>query len=251
MTNVFNLMGPEFLVFYIVLGIVASLLLKYLFQKVESCFPAALQDCTDPYELAALKGGANETIRIALFSLIDRGLLKASGTTVSAEPQAKVMVNQPIERAVVSYFMEPRTVKEFFTDSDVVDAGKTVCRKLADEGLLSDISVYIWRLVPALATLALLIWVSVTKMGIALDNGKDNITFLAILTLAFTLWVMSTGVVKLSGAGKEVLQRARYSYEYLEKHVERASPWWGDKKRCYFCCSLWGGSPSDVQFPLR
>lgn len=239
MFNLFSLTGPEFLFFYIVLGIVASLLLKFLFQKVESCFSAALHDCSDPYELAALKGGVNETIRIALFSLIDRGLLKASGTTVTAEPQAMEMVSQPIERAVVSYFRESSAVQEFFTDNDVMNEGKAVCQKLAYEGLLSDIPVYMWRLVPALATLALLIWVSVTKMGIAMDHGKDNISFLAILTLAFTLWIMSIWHHKLTGAGKEVLQRARYNFEYLEKHVERVLPG-GETKSAAIFAALFG-----------
>jgi hypothetical protein len=72
-------------------------------------------------------------------------------------------------------------------------------------------------------------------MGIALDN----ITFLAILTLAFTLWVMSIWCSKLSGAGKEVLQRARYSHEYLEKHVERVLPG-GETKSAAIFAALFG-----------
>ncbi|MEI6205223.1 MAG: hypothetical protein WCP20_00440 [Desulfuromonadales bacterium] len=63
--------------------------------------------CTDPNKLAALRAGAHESLRIVLFSLIDRGLLKASGTDVAAEQQAKGMVRRPVELAVVSCFSNP------------------------------------------------------------------------------------------------------------------------------------------------
>jgi uncharacterized protein (TIGR04222 family) len=209
MSNPFNLPGTEFLIFYIVLGIGVNLLLKYLFLKVESCFPAALRDCTDPYELAALRGGTEETMKIVLFSLIDRGLLKASGTTVVAEPKAKQMVDHAVEWAVVSYFQTPRTVQEFLSDSDTMNAGKKFCRKLADEGLLSDFSIFLWRLIPSLAALVLLIWLSI--------DHKTPV-------IVFAVWIIVTWFGHLTGAGKEVLQRACFRFNNLKKNAERLRP---------------------------
>jgi uncharacterized protein (TIGR04222 family) len=209
MTNLINLPGTDFILFYIVMGIGVNLLLKYLFMKVESCFPAASRNCTDPYELAALRGGTIETMKVVIISLIDRGLLKASGTTVIAEPQAKEMVDQPVEWAVVSYFQSPRTAQECFSDSDVMREGEKYSLKLADEGLRSDISVYLWRLVPALAALALLIW-----------HSNDN----KLPVIVFAVWIIVTWFGRLTGAGKEVLQRARLRFNNLKKNAERLRP---------------------------
>jgi uncharacterized protein (TIGR04222 family) len=220
MSNPFNLSGTEFLIFYIVLVIAVNLLLKYLFLKVESCFPAAKQDCTDPYKLAALRGGTTETMKIVFFSLFDRGLLKVnvSGTTVAAEPQAKQMVDHPVEWAVVSYFQMPRTVQEFLSDSDTMNAGKKFCRKLADEGLLADISVYLWRTVPALAALALLVCLPVDS------NGQTRSGWMAWAVIVFACWVILTWFRRLTGAGVKVLQRARHRFNHLKKNAERVRP---------------------------
>jgi uncharacterized protein (TIGR04222 family) len=218
MTNPFNLPGTVFLIFYIIFGIGVNLLLKYLFLKVEACFPAASRDCTDPYELAALRGGIGEMMKIVLFSLIDRTLLKASGTTVAAEPQAKQMVDQPVEWAVISYFQTPRTVQELFSDSYTMNAGKKFCRKLDDEGLRSDISVYLWRMIPALAALTVLIWLSIDHMT------QDKAGWPSCAVIVFAVWIIVTWFGSLTGAGKEVLQRARLRFNNLKKNAEKLRP---------------------------
>ena len=125
MGNPFDLRGPAFLVFYITLGIAVNLTLRYLLLQKEKDDPAALRVCTDPYKLAALRAGVCETLRIVLFSLIDRGLLKASGTQVAAEPQAKDMVRRPVEQAVVAFFSRPRQVQEVFTDTTDLMPGRS------------------------------------------------------------------------------------------------------------------------------
>jgi uncharacterized protein (TIGR04222 family) len=218
MTNLFNLPGPMFLILYIVLGIGVNLLLKYLFRKVESCFPAASRDCTDPYELAALRGGAKETMRIVLFSLIDRGLLKASDSAVVAKPAAHEMVMQPIEQTVVSYFQESRTVQELFSDSNIMKEGNKYSQKLADEGLRSDFSIYLWRLIPALAALALLIWGSTDSWT------QDGPGWLAWAVTIFAGWIIFTWFRRLTGAGDEVLQRARLRFNHIKKYAKSILP---------------------------
>jgi uncharacterized protein (TIGR04222 family) len=192
-----------------------NLLLKYLFLKVESCFPAASRDCTAPYELAALRGGTNETMKVVIISLIDRGLLKASGTTVVAEPRAKHMVDQPVEWAVVSYFQLPRTAQECFSDRVVMREGNKYSRKLADEGLRSDLSIFLWRLIPSLAALALL-------MKLPNDSWTQNgAVLVAWAFTVFACWIIVTWFGRLTGAGKEVLQRARLRFNHLKKNAKK------------------------------
>jgi uncharacterized protein (TIGR04222 family) len=181
-------------------------------------------------------------MKIVFFSLFDRGLLqvKVSGTTVAAEPQVMQMVDHAVEWAVVSYFQTPRTVQEFLSDRDAMNVGKKFCRKLADEGLLSDISVYLWRMVPALATLALLVWLPVVFW----TQDKNDLPGLAVIV--FTIWVIVTWFGRLTGAGKEVLQRACLRFNNLKKNAERLRPG-GETNDATILAALFGmdALPSD------
>jgi uncharacterized protein (TIGR04222 family) len=224
MGNPFDLHGPAFLVFYIVLGIVGNLLLRYVTLEKEKESPAAQRVCTDPYKLAALRAGACEALRIVLFSLIDRGLLKASGTKVEAEHQAKEMVRRPVERAVVVFFSVPRQAQEIFSDAAALDAGRVYCRELAVEGLTADSAVFEKRGRAALSVFFVLIGFSATKIGIALSREKYNILFLIILTIVFALWALVTWRRERTGAGDEVLRRARKKFKPLKDRAESIRP---------------------------
>ena len=224
MANPFDLHGPAFLVFYIVLGIVGNLFLRYVTLGKEKENPAALRVCTDPYKLAALRAGACESLRIVLFSLIDRGLLKASGTKVEAEQHAKEMVRRPVEQSVVAFFSLPRQVQEIFSDSAALNAGNVYCRELAAEGLMAHSTVFENRGRAALSVLLVLIGFSATKIGIALSRGRYNIVLLIFLTIAFSLWAISTWRRERTGAGDEVLRRARKKFKPLKDRAESIRP---------------------------
>ena len=74
--NPFDLAGPEFLVFYLILGgsLLAMLFLLRRFGEPDASVSVQL---TDPYEIAYVRGRANEVMRLATVGLIDRGI--ASG----------------------------------------------------------------------------------------------------------------------------------------------------------------------------
>ena len=64
--------------------------------------------------IAYLRGGANEALRVAMVSLVDRKLLKADGTTlktrghVTADP-----VRHPVEKALIEHFKTAPQQKVF------------------------------------------------------------------------------------------------------------------------------------------
>lgn len=224
MLNPFDLKGEQFLAFYFVLGIVVNLLLRYLILQKERESPAAEYVCTDPYKLAALRAGACEALRITVFSLIDRGLLKASGSEVAAEKGAQEMVRRPVEQAVISCFSAPRKVQEVFTEGMSLHAGEEFCRELAAEGLMADSSILLKRRSALLFALAVLIGTSATKIWVALSRGRHNIMFLVILTLMFAGWAISTWRRERTGAGDEVLRRARRKFKQLLERAESVRP---------------------------
>lgn len=138
MANPFDLRGPEFLVFYVILGMAANLLLRFLISWKEKQNVPAHWDSTDPYKVAYLRAGINEALRTALFSLIDRGLVKATDVKVQAERKAKDLVKRPIEKEIVQLFEKPLEVKYVYNNSAASNAGKDYQSQLASEGLIAD-----------------------------------------------------------------------------------------------------------------
>src|ERR1700687_5193637 len=98
----FDLRGPEFLVFYIALGLVMFLVLYVARQWAEPT-DAVRIDLSSPYLISYLRGGKNELLRVATISLIHRGLLKVSGTKASiAAPNVVNGVRTSIERELLA-----------------------------------------------------------------------------------------------------------------------------------------------------
>jgi uncharacterized protein (TIGR04222 family) len=85
--NPFDLRGPEFLLFYFILSAVVIVALVLIRRASESGTAPKL-DLADPYLVAHLRGGENEVLRVALVSLIDRGLLKVNGTEITRAKNA-------------------------------------------------------------------------------------------------------------------------------------------------------------------
>ena len=99
--NPFDLRGPEFLFFYLVLAMVTCLALYRLRRSSESG-PLPSMELNDPYLFAFLNGGAKEALQASTISLIDRGLLKTEKGLISNTPAA--LVQSPtalIEREVL------------------------------------------------------------------------------------------------------------------------------------------------------
>jgi hypothetical protein len=95
MFSPFDLRGPEFLLFYLLFGacvLAALFLLRYTGEATD---PPQL-NLSDPYLIAFLRGGRNETLRVATVSLIDRGFLQVAGNKVSAVQNISPSQRKPL-----------------------------------------------------------------------------------------------------------------------------------------------------------
>ena len=75
MPNPFDWRGPEFLLFYVGLGIVVTLAIALLRHRLEPAVATAAP-LSDYLKIAYLRGGPDEALRVATVSLIDRGLVE-------------------------------------------------------------------------------------------------------------------------------------------------------------------------------
>ena len=71
MVSPFDLRGPQFLVFYLALGALVALAARTLLRSREAgvSSPRPLHDYLD---IAFLRGGAVEAVRVAVMTLVDR-----------------------------------------------------------------------------------------------------------------------------------------------------------------------------------
>src|SRR5262245_5447889 len=105
--NPIDLRGPEFLLFYFLLSLVVIIAIVYFRRRAESG-DAPKIDLGDPYLVAYLRGGADEALRVAVISMIDRGLLVMEGHFIRrADHATGAMVSRTVERAVLEKFGVP------------------------------------------------------------------------------------------------------------------------------------------------
>src|SRR5262249_40103929 len=140
-------------------------------------------DTADPYLIAYLRGGANETLRVATVSLIDRGMLVVDATNdeVSAR-HTKAEPRRPIEQAIVRHFAQPHAATTVFGHPVLLAACQEYQRYLAGRGLLPSPGTRARCAALLLVALAVLGGLSLTKIIVAFSRGRTNIGFLMILT---------------------------------------------------------------------
>jgi len=79
----FTLTGSEFLIFYALLcaAVIAGLV---VWRRSKEAGEDARVNLSDPYLIACLRGGSQEAVRVAVVSLVDRGLLRLTASSCGA-----------------------------------------------------------------------------------------------------------------------------------------------------------------------
>ena len=187
--NVFDWYGPQYLAFYAVLTIVVLAAAAIARRNVEGPGAAAARiGFDDPYLIAHLRGGASEAIRIAVISLVDRGLLVLRDPTLETTAEGrKTVARKPLEKALLDHCKTPQKVSELFTDMLLKRSCDTYEETLAAMRLLPDATIKEARWRIFLAAAAVLFFFSIVKIVIGLSRERP-VAFLVILTaIAFVL----------------------------------------------------------------
>jgi uncharacterized protein (TIGR04222 family) len=191
--NVFDLPGPEFLVFYIALAAVAGIGLHlYLyFSEDGSRLGPPLGD---PFRIACLRGGPTEAARVAVLSLVDRSLLQLQGSELAAaQGSAPPAGLHPIERAVFDQCSRfPVGAGQAIQSPEVETACAETCEALVRMGLVPSRAANARRRNLFVLAAALVLGIGAIKIAVALGRGYSNIGFLIMLMIAavfFFVWL--------------------------------------------------------------
>jgi uncharacterized protein (TIGR04222 family) len=224
----FSLNGPQFLGFFVACFVVLFLGLRLVTRMVEAG-AAPKMTVGDPYQIAYLRGGAAEALRVAAFSLVDRGLLRFDGIqAVAAGDAAARIANHPVERWLMNHFDSRKGAESLDTASltDRVDAHYQP--KLERLHLLPDEAGRRFRLIGKMAVVAALLGLAGVRVAQTLAAGRINLGFLAVL-LAIALWlVYRKGHPRLTARGRTVMRDLRSLFAALHRRAAQLRP--GGKK---------------------
>lgn len=218
--------GPLFLLIYAVLAIAANFWLRHDQRQRELAKPARFMEIAqDPYLVAYLRAGASEAVRLAVFSLLDRGLLEdAHGSVRCARADADAFVRRPIEKAVLAGCTSWADVAVIERQYSVKLACQAYQRELGEQQLLADAHVLSERFHPFAATLALLIGVALARILYALAHGRHNIVFLIMLALAGAVALVICWRQRRTGLGDAALDRLKVLFANLKHRASDLVP---------------------------
>lgn len=223
--NPFDLPGPQFLGFYVVF---AAAILTFVWSRTRgpADSPATLSFMTsDPYRIACLREGEAETVRLAIFNLVDRGLLEFDGTRLrTAHADSAELVRRPLDRAVLSACRAYATVKELEANPALRTLAGEYRRELAGQKLMLADSDRAGRLRLFMATAGLLAGVSVVKIVVAIARGRHNIAFLVILTFIACIAALVVCTREKSIAGREMLSNLKGLTKRLMLRADTIKP---------------------------
>jgi uncharacterized protein (TIGR04222 family) len=176
MSNPFDLRGPEFLVFYVILGAVVTLVIASLRRRSERAVEVRVP-LTDYLKIAYLRGGPDEALRVAAVALMDRGLVEVvDAHHLKATPAQMPAGLQRTEERLLESCKDPTRASAIVDDVSLKITVTTECEgQLVRAGLLPDDNVKAdrqWLLIVGSSLLGL---VALVKIVLALGRGRTNV----------------------------------------------------------------------------
>jgi uncharacterized protein (TIGR04222 family) len=173
MFNPFALHGASFLVLFLLVSVMA-LGCQYLWSRARELSGMVPQlNITDPYQIAYLRGGADQALNVAAVSLIDRGLLKGADAALIAERNAVGLVRRPIEKAILELYLTSSSAADMRRSPKCIVACQEYRNTLEDFELVAGRKVFHQRLIPLLLLVAIVGFLGMLKIEMAVAEGRS------------------------------------------------------------------------------
>jgi uncharacterized protein (TIGR04222 family) len=224
--NPFDLRGPEFLAFYLVFGLATLCVLWWLRRggEADTTSHAMLDDYV---EIAYLRGGPQEAMRVATLNLVNRGLLEVHGDEhlQASDRSWAETVSKPIERRLLAKFRDSEKASSIFTDAALKEvATKESEPNLVRLGLLPDSGRQARRLTLFGFGVFVLAAVALTKIAVALARGRTNIILLIFEAGVFALLAFKVTHPLRTPAGDSLLSDLQTLFAGLKNRARSLVP---------------------------
>jgi uncharacterized protein (TIGR04222 family) len=231
--NPLNMMGPQFLRFYLLYG-VAVILAGLMFRRFAESLPATASRWSpgvypregDAYAIALLRGGTREVARTVLARLISLDLITVEDRMVRQSGGQPPPMLAPVESAALGVLrggMSGDTgLSAFEAERDVLSAVKPHLKPLESElrlqGLLPDSSFQERFEHLRLLLLFVLPGLGLLKLLMAMLRGRSNVGFLIVMTIIYAAVVfMIFAPPRRTRAGERYLAWLSESHQGLAK----------------------------------
>jgi len=231
-----DLYGPYFLIFYAamiaVLVVACSTSIRNL-DRTKNLEPPEIPAKLDPYEIAYLRGGENEVTRVAIASLIDRGLLRVAEKKSGPKTTKQIDLGRtpaprdlsPIESSIMKWTGFPADPPQIFQSDGIPSLVSESCvhyqDELSEKNLLAppemrQLGRRLWVI-----GAALIIGLGVYKLVVAVAKGHHNVAFLVILGTVgmFALSLACLFLPRTSKMGRAYLEQLQLAYFGLKNQV--------------------------------
>jgi len=253
--NPLDLPGPQFLVFYLVLCLLAMWTTEWLRRRQENGGEAPAPP-DDPYLVAYLRGGHPEAARVAIASLLDRGLLKLEPPAgqlgrlrvVAAGPESGGQAQRPIEKEILELFRKPREAAAVLEGWEGSRAGEAYAHALRRNGLLPDARIRFERWQRALIALGICWGIAVAKILVALSRGRRNIGFLVIMVLLFTAVSLLWTTRRRTARGDRLLDHLQRLFGSLKDRAATLTPGGGSSELAWLAAVFGLGAVASPVF---
>jgi uncharacterized protein (TIGR04222 family) len=223
--NPFDLRGPQFLLFYVGLLIVTLIVVGRLRRRSELReTPYSDAPWNDPYRIAFLRAGKNELVRVAVVSLVDRGLLSVQHDRMQTTSVGRgTRPRKTIEREVLAACVSPREPSDLFKSGFEGSAAEYE-QELSQMRLLPDQELKARRRSLFFGAAGVLLFFSLVKIGVAISRGRSNIGFLVILTGIALVLVMKATFPRLTARGDALLANVKNLFSSLKVRAPQIRP---------------------------
>ena len=226
MLNPFDLAGPQFLLFYALFGAVVLAMLW----RARQSFESGASDgplIQDYLEIAYLRGGPSEAVKVATMSLLDRGLIEIvdDDRLQTKDSKATQLAGKQLERMLLEKFKNSDEAFAVFKDSRVLEAAATECAPgLVRRGLLPDDHAQARRHTLLAAAAFVLVAVAGTKILVALSRGRSNIGLLVVEAIIFLVIAYRLTTHLRTDAGDAQLSSLRSLFAGLRDRASSLVP---------------------------
>lgn len=232
-----NLNGPMFLALYVAFiftVLIGYLIIKSLLDRTSSLRLPPIPQNPDAYEIAYLRGGANEVARSVIFSLRQKGLVNITAAGKSyilsqTDANKNARLTEHIEQTASDWLKHSREPKEVFSAMGLAEMLHPFCEKyennlqrqqlLADEALRNSTN-----MLKGLAVVSIF-FLGLYKLFAALNHGRTNVLFLIIVgTVGMAAVYFIAKPARITKLGKAYLETLQNTFDKLKNQVQYAKP---------------------------
>ncbi len=220
----FTLAGPAFLAFYAACAVVVLLALRVIRHRAEDGDPPKLA-FDDPCAIGFLRGGAAEAIRVAAFSLLDRGLLRLDQGKLQTRSAAEIQfARRPIERALLTRFQVPGDARDIAGDAALTRHCSSYQAELEQRRMLPDAQQRAARLRMMGIAIGVLWLLALVRIAQAVAVGRGNIWVLVALAVLAAVFAAIGIRAQRTRLGDRTLDDLRTLFGGLRRRRSQLTP---------------------------